>query len=205
MTRARSSERAIRFAVANTPEPQLSDVLDAVSHDLRNPLGTITLGATLLLDQCGFEPRTRRSLEMIERAAHRIQELGERLTDLASISSRHLQLDLEDVAAADLIATALADKQMLVELAVDGIRVTCDRRRLCHVFSMAVGERLRPTGEPVQIGATPRPDGQVVFSVAHGATLRLFEHSLASGIIAAHGGELWLEGTTVLFTLSLAS
>src|SRR5438874_541063 len=105
MTRPRSSERAIRFAVAKTPE-QLAEVLDAVSHDLRNPLGTITLGATLLIEQHEYEPRTRRSLEMIERAALRIQELGERLTDLASISGRHLQLELEEIAAADLIAPA---------------------------------------------------------------------------------------------------
>ena len=190
--------------VTKTPEPQLAEVLDAVSHDLRNPLGTITLGATLLLDQLGFEPRTRRSLEMIERAAHRIQELGERLTDLATISSRHLQLDLEDVKASELVEAALADKTPGVESAVDGITVRCDKKRVTEVLSMAIGERLRAPGEPVRIRASRR-QAQALFVIAHATTWRSFEHALAQGIITAHGGELWREGTSVLFTLPLAS
>lgn len=204
MTRARSSEGAIRFEpVAKTPEPELAEVLDAVSHDLRNPLGTITLGASLLLDQLAFEPRARRSLEMIERAAHRIQELGERLTDLASITSRHIHLELEEVKAADLVAAALVDRHPAFEPEVDEIRVRCDKKRVGHVIAMAVGERLRATGEPVRIRATRR-QAQALFVIAQAATWRSFEHTLAHGIVAAHGGELWLEGTTVLFTLPLA-
>jgi two-component system sensor histidine kinase MtrB len=186
------------------PEVPLADVLDAVSHDLRNPLGTITLGATLLLDRHDFEPRTRRSLEMIERAAHRIQELGERLTDLASIVSRHLQLDLQDVAAADLIAFALTDRVVAVVPAVDGITVRCDKKRVSEVVAMAVGDRLRVTGAPVRIRATRRPNGVALFVIANATAWRSFEHALAHGIVAAHGGELWLEGTNVVFTLPLA-
>jgi signal transduction histidine kinase len=208
MVRLRSSETAIRFApepVAKTPEPQIADVLEALAHDLRNPLGTITLGTSLLLDQHEGEPRTRRSLEMVQRAAHHIQDLLERMTDLSSILTSHLQLEIEEVTAADLIASVVDHKPVIVDPGADTIRVRCDKHRAGEVIAMAVGERLRGNGESVRIRTKVQAKTHGLFVVSHAATLRSFEYALAHGIIAAHGGELWIEGTSVLFTLPLAS
>jgi signal transduction histidine kinase len=204
MTRARSSETAdVEPAehAAKTPEPQTAEVLSAVSHDLRNPLGTITLGTTLLLNQYGHEPRARRPLEMIERSAQRMQDLLERLTDLAGVQGGHLELELEEFHASELVACALEGKSVATDLAIDNVTVHCDKKRVCEVIAMALGERTRPAGERVRIEATHQPSGQALFVIAEAATWRTVEQYLAHGIISAHGGELWLEAGSVLFTL----
>ncbi|HTL35606.1 MAG TPA: histidine kinase dimerization/phospho-acceptor domain-containing protein [Kofleriaceae bacterium] len=204
MTRARSSESAESRGpelVAKTYEPPTAEVLSAVTHDLRNPLGTIMLGTSMLLTQVSNEPRARRSLEMIERAAHRMSELLERLTDLAGVQSGHLELDLEDVHANELIACALADRHVAVEQTVDNVMVRCDRRRVCHVVALAIGDGLRPNGEPVRIHVTRRSGDHPLFVIGESAPWRAIELYLTHGIIAAHGGELWIEGGSVFFTL----
>jgi signal transduction histidine kinase len=203
MTRARSSETELQPPdhAAKTPEPQTAEVLTAISHDLRNPLGTITLGTTLLLNQYGHEPRVRRPLEMIQRSAHRMQELLERLTDLAGLQGGHLELELEDVHASELVEGALAGNSVATEQTIDNVTVRCDKRRLCHVLALAMGDRLRPGGESVSIHVTHQPGGTALFVIGEIAAWRPVEHYLAHGIIAAHGGELWVEGSSVFFTL----
>ena len=203
MNRARSLEAAVKPPdhAARTPEPQASEVLSAVSHDLRNPLGTITLGTTLLLNNYGHEPRARRPLEMIHRAAQRMQELMERLGDLAGIQGGHLDLDTEAIHSTELIACGLEGASVATEQTIDNVIVQADRKRVCHVLQLALGDRLRDTGEPVRIHVTKQVSGQALFVIADCAPWRTVEHYLAHGIIAAHGGELWLEGSSLFFTL----
>jgi signal transduction histidine kinase len=204
MTRARSSETAetsLPESVAKTSEPETSEVLSAVSHDLRNPLGTIMLGTTLLLNQIAHEPRSRRPLEMIERAAQRMNGLLERLTDLAGVQGGHLELDVEDLHANELIACALEGKSIATEQTIDNVTVRCDRKRVCEVVGLAVGDNLREGGEPIRIHVTNRRGAQPLFVIAESAPWRTVDYYLAHGIIAAHGGELWLEGGSVFFTL----
>jgi signal transduction histidine kinase len=204
MTRARSSETADgrdTELVAKTPEPQTAEVLSAVSHDLRNPLGTIMLGTTMLLGQLGHEPRAKRPLEMIERAAHRMNDMLERLTDLAGVQGGHLELEIEDVHATDLVACALEGKHVPTQQIVENVTVRCDRRRVCHVVALAIGDSLRANGEPIRIHVTRRSGDQPLFVIGESAPWRKIELYLTHGIIAAHGGELWLEGDSVFFTL----
>jgi signal transduction histidine kinase len=204
MTRARSSETADVGPTehnAKTPEPHPAEVLSAVSHDLRNPLGTITLGTTLLLNQYGHEPRARRPLEMIQRSAQRMQDLLERLTDLAGVQGGHLELDLAPIHATELVACALEGKAIATDQAIDNVTVHCDKKRVCHVIAMALGDFEHSTGERVRIEVTHQPSGQALFVIAEASPWRTVEHYLAHGIIAAHGGELWMEAGSVLFTL----
>ena len=176
-------------------------MLAAISHDLRNPLGTITLGTTLLLNQYGQEPKARRPLEMIQRAALRMQQLMERLTDLAGIQDGHLELELEDIPASELVACGLDGKQLETEQSIDNVTIRCDKRRVCHVLNLAFGDGLRDSGEPVRIHVMTRPSGQALFVIGEMPHWRSVEHYFANGIIAAHGGELWLEGASMFFTL----
>ena len=70
------------------------DILAIVSHDLRTPLGTIQLSATMMLGRLGTDPRWRRHLEMIQRASQRMKALIGDLLDTANIRARRLQLEL---------------------------------------------------------------------------------------------------------------
>ena len=56
-------------------DEQREELLSIVSHDLRNPLGTIELSATLLLTQLGEESPARPHLELIHGSAQRMDRL----------------------------------------------------------------------------------------------------------------------------------
>jgi signal transduction histidine kinase len=194
MTRARTSDTAhLRSEPAEkTPEqPGTAEVLAAVSHDLRNPLGTIILGSTLLLSQFGQEPRARRSLEMIQRSAHRMEGLLETLTDISSLESGQLQLRCEDVDVAGLLHELLADRSTVH--AIDGAIVHCDRKRVTRLLSTLAG-----TAHTIRVS---RDSGKVLFEIAQSVPLRTVERYVAHGIVSAHGGDVWIEGSSLFFTL----
>ena len=166
-------------------------MLAAVSHDLRNPLGTIILGSSLLLSQLGQEPRARRALEMIQRSAHRMEGLLETLTDISSLESGQLELQCEDIDVAELLRELLADRTTAHE--TDGAIVHCDRKRVTRLLQTFVD-----SAHAIHVS---RNSGKVQFVIAECVPLRTVERYVAHGIVSAHGGDLWIEGSSVFFTL----
>ncbi|HSD90263.1 MAG TPA: HAMP domain-containing sensor histidine kinase [Kofleriaceae bacterium] len=172
-------------------EPGAAEVLAAVSHDLRNPLGTIVLGSTVLLSQVGQEPRARRALEMIQRSAHKMERMLEMLTDISSLESGKLELQCEDVDVAELLRELLAERS--TPLTTDGAIVHCDRKRVARLLESLVGR-----AHTIHVS---RNGGKVLFVIAESVPLRTVERYVAHGIVCAHGGEIWTEGSSVFFTL----
>jgi signal transduction histidine kinase len=153
------------------------DVLAVVSHDLRSPLQTVQLSATMLLTQLAPDPRSRRHLEMIQRACVRMEKLIEDLLDTASIREGRLQLvrELEAVEsifseAIDLYTPLAAERTIQVigdRVGLEGIEVSCDRNRILQVIGNLMSNAIkfcRP-GDTIRIGARCEGD-RVVFSVA---------------------------------------
>src|SRR5262249_7247782 len=111
------------------------DVLAIVSHDLRNPLGAIDLGASLLQQTHREDPTITRQLEVIRRSADRMAHLIDDLLDMASINAGRLSLVSTREDAARLLAevvdlhepTALDRGITLVrDGPTSGIELDCD-------------------------------------------------------------------------------
>ncbi|HEX2779721.1 MAG TPA: ATP-binding protein, partial [Gemmatimonadaceae bacterium] len=141
------------------------EVLAIVSHDLRNPLHTILLGAgaasELLPDGL---PAVRSSLEMVRRAAHRAERLIRDLLDITRIESGHLELDRAAVPVAELLAEAAESaapraREARITLGIDqqsdGQMVSVDRHRALQVLDNLLSNALKftPAGGQVRIGA----------------------------------------------------
>jgi signal transduction histidine kinase len=58
-------------------------ILEIVSHDIRDPLGTILFAARRLQDVAGAGSPERKHAEKVERGVHRIQHIVDDLLDLA--------------------------------------------------------------------------------------------------------------------------
>lgn len=165
------------------------DVLGIVSHDLRNPLNTIQMSSSFMLDLIGPDGVTipgsaegappvslDRHFSVILRAARRANALIEDLLDVTRIDARHLAVDPVEVAASSLIDEAVLDAAPLaadrsIELGHawhDGdITVMADRGRISQVFSNLVGNALKFTPQGGRIDLEGRVvDGEVTFSVA---------------------------------------
>jgi PAS domain S-box-containing protein len=128
------------------------DILAIVSHDLRTPLGTIQLSATLMLGQLGADPRWRRHLEMIQRASQRMEALIDDLLDTANIRARRLQLEVRPEVADDLVREAFDVHRPLVQekgiafercCDIGDSALRCDRNRILQVFGNLIGNAVK--------------------------------------------------------------
>jgi len=165
------------------------DVLGIVSHDLRNPLNTINMSASFLLDligpaglmipggdQGGPPVSLTAKLNIVVRAVRRANSLIEDLLDVTRIDSKRLAVDQTMVDAQALIDEALLDLAPLATEAGiglahawegDPLRVPADRKRIYQVFSNLVGNALKftPKGGRIDVRGL-MSGGDAVFTIA---------------------------------------
>ncbi|MBA3538621.1 MAG: GAF domain-containing protein [Deltaproteobacteria bacterium] len=195
--------------------------LAIVSHDLRSPLNTIVLAASLLGDGQAASP----TLVKIQNAADRMDQLIDDLLDFASIESGQLAIAIlphevtailgESAASVEAIAHA-AHVTLLVMMPPERAVILCDRLRILQVLGNLLGNAVKicRSGDRISLAAEVRGH-EVVFSVADtgpGISLdnqqHLFERhwrsadasykgtglglTIARGIVETHGGRIWV-------------
>jgi signal transduction histidine kinase len=141
-------ERAVRLR---------DEQLAVVSHDLRNPLNTISLRVEQLRKAPHMQEDQRaRAVEQIHRSVERMARLIKDLLDRAAIEAGSLSIDrapqpvgaLAREAAEVMRPLALERGQTLtVELPPDDIRVECDRDRTLQVLWNLLGNAIKFTPE----------------------------------------------------------
>jgi len=143
------------------------DLLAVVSHDLRNPLSTISLCTTLIADMLPPRARTRevmRRLDVIRRSVDQMERLIQDLLDTARAEAGRLTLEPHELQLAPLLAEAIltlrplaAEKSQRLEIAVaDGVPpVRADRQRTLQVVSNLVGNAIKftPPGGRITVRA----------------------------------------------------
>lgn len=153
---------------------QLHEQFVAVlGHDLRNPLGAISMAAKLVLDR-QIDDVTRRNVERIQRSAYRSLEMAEALLDLAraklgpgiGIMLREvtdLESQLGHVVAE--LRTVNPTREVDVTIAPLGA-VRCDAERVSRVLSNLLSNALShgAPGRPVTVDVRST-DGMLVISV----------------------------------------
>ncbi|MBW4050759.1 MAG: PAS domain S-box protein [Proteobacteria bacterium] len=212
-------ENARLYHAAEQAVQARDQVLGIVAHDLRNPLDTILMQATLLRRR-GGEP------ERIERAASRINRLIQDLLDVTCMEAGRLSIHPVRVRVGQVIIDSLEAQQALVsstslevrlDVSPELTEIWADRDRLLQVFENLMGNAVKFTGAGgrITIGARPREE-EVLFWVAdtgfgisaedlphvfdrfwqarkaerRGAGLGL---PIVKGVVEAHGGHVWVE------------
>lgn len=155
------------------------ELLAAVSHDLRNPLSTIAMVASLLLVAPALdEPakRLRRHAEKLDRAAKRMEHLLRNLQDLVGIESGKFSINLNPTPLAALLTESVqahvpAAQAKSIKLLSDtkdcDLWVACDRERILQVLANLIGNAIQftPDGGTVELRCRHRPN-EVCLSVA---------------------------------------
>ena len=176
-------DRADREAEARHSAEAASRARDAVlaivSHDLRNPVGSVITAAAFLLDTLADEVLATpqgQQVGVIHRAARRANRLLEDLMDVTRIESGGLSVDVAPVQAPGLLADAAEamrglaeenDVKLLTDPAGQLPCVLADRDRILQVFANLAGNAVKftPAGGTVTLGAVCA-EGVVRFSVA---------------------------------------
>jgi signal transduction histidine kinase len=144
-----------------------AEVVTIVAHDLRTPLNAISMGASLLQDGGQTDPQQAAMLEVIRRAAHRMDRLIGDLLEAGRLDAgRTLWISPAPLALGPVLeqvcqevsATAHAKSQALgCELPPDLPRVHADRARVAQVVANLVANaaKFTPRGGRIALSAVP--------------------------------------------------
>jgi signal transduction histidine kinase len=153
---ALAMDNALFYEEAHRSRRAREQLLAVVSHDLRNPLGTILVGASYL-ERISREVEhggpIRKSARIIQRSAERMKSLIGDLMDLAQIHAGGLAVERETNNAAEIIHDSLEILKPLAAskgLHLDGsaradLEVSCDRDRVMQILSNLVGNAIKFT------------------------------------------------------------
>ncbi|HEX5727290.1 MAG TPA: ATP-binding protein, partial [Longimicrobiaceae bacterium] len=171
-------ENARLYDAARSATRARDDMLGVVSHDLRNPIHTIFMGASFLLDLLPPEGKEveRKQAAVIKRAAERGNRLIQDLLDITHIESGRLSLDRRPHHAGSIADEAVEQARMLaaergIALARgetdDGVVVEVDRDRVLQALGNLIGNALKftPAGGRVTV-SVHRSGGAVCIAVA---------------------------------------
>jgi signal transduction histidine kinase/DNA-binding response OmpR family regulator len=173
-------DNALLYGEAQRATRARDDMLAIVSHDLRNPLNTIHMSTSFLLDILetpgATTPPIIPQLQLMKRATGRANALIQDLLDISRIESGTLAVEDAPTSAAALLADAVLDLEQLVaskglrfesEWQGDDVQVSADRGRIAQVFSNLVGNAIKftPKGGFVRVTGKRR-DNYVDFVVA---------------------------------------
>jgi signal transduction histidine kinase len=156
------------------------EFLMTVSHELRTPLTAIVGWARMLSSGQIDESRRPRAVEAIERNAGALRRLVDDLLDMSRIVSGKLRLDVQPVALADVLATAIdairpaaeAKRiQVATTIGAAGLAVPGDAGRLQQVVwnLLANAVKFTPNGGRIDIRAM-RASDQIEITVTDTGT-----------------------------------
>lgn len=173
---AMAVEHAVLVADLERSIGARDELVGIVSHDLRSPLSTIRMAASVLSDDLnGTMNKGAARVGMILRATTRMEALVRDLLDVTALEGGGFTLDRTRHDAATLVGEAIelfagSATQKGVTLAstvVAGIALDCDGERAIQVLSNLVGNALKftPEGGSVTISAALETAGFCTFTV----------------------------------------
>ena len=156
----------------------LEEIIGVVSHDLRNPLGTILMGASTLLH--GADPndpklaRIRGVADRMQRQAERMARLIGDLVDFSAILGKRFTIAAKPSdparvleAAAVALAPLCADRGIELGTSLDGAgaaelpSIACDGERVVQLALVlgAAGLKVAPRGSTISLRFEPEAGG----------------------------------------------
>ena len=169
-------EHARLFHEAQQATRARDDVLAVVAHDLRNPLNTVSMAVSLMLESTPLEMvQERRQVEIVRRAADRMNRMIQDLLDVKRMESGRLAIDAKPELPVGLINDTIdmlrplaSGSTIRLEANVDeGLPlVLADSARIQQVLSNLVGNAVKFTPRSGRVSITAEHiDGEVRFGV----------------------------------------
>jgi PAS domain S-box-containing protein len=191
---ALSVDNARLYSRAQQAARTREEVLAFVSHDLRNPLATILLNASALLETIPsdrLDADEREQLEWIARSSEQMNRMIQDLLDVARIESGQLPIRLARTSMRSVVneAAALLQPQVREEnllLDIEGVperlEIELDRERVLRVLLNLIGNAIRFTPG----GGRIRVEAEIL-----GGSVRIAVRDTGVGIASDEGARLF--------------
>jgi PAS domain S-box-containing protein len=175
-TAALAIDNGLLYRQAREATRWRDQVLGFVAHDLRNPLSSVSLSASLLAEASLSAEDQAWQLDGILRSAEQMDHLIQDLLDITRIEAGRLRVEPERVGLASLLHEALQTMQaratakgLTIEKEVLGSPepVWADRQRILQVLSNLLGNAIKftPAGGRITLRAMAQPE-EVLVSVS---------------------------------------
>ncbi|MGH7445444.1 MAG: GAF domain-containing sensor histidine kinase [Longimicrobiales bacterium] len=162
-------ENARLYRQAEQAIASRDEVLAVVSHDLRNPVNRVRMGAELLLESFEMPPGSQRVVNVLIRAADEMNRLIGDLLDVTRIEAGRLSIKPARVALFDLLdrleeahAQAATPKRQVwrVERPAEPVNLHADEGRLLQALGNLVGNAMKfsPVEGVVRVAVEALPD-----------------------------------------------
>ncbi|HKR63041.1 MAG TPA: ATP-binding protein, partial [Thermoanaerobaculia bacterium] len=172
-----SIDNAVLYHESQQAVRAREEVLAIVSHDLRNPLSAITLGASLLQTSKSLSSDDREQIDTIAVSARRMSRLIADLLDVTRVEGgKRLPIDPAPVTVADIFSEAddifraqagVAQVSIVYEHDDALPPVHADRHRVMQVLSNLIGNSLKFTPPGGRITARAEAhESEVLFTVS---------------------------------------
>jgi len=169
-------EHARLFHEAQQATRARDDVLAVVAHDLRNPLNTVSMAVSLMLESTPPERvQERRQVEIVRRAADRMNRMIQDLLEVKRMESGRLAIDAKAESPVSLINDTIdmlrplasgSTIRLEANVEEDLPQVLADSARIQQVLSNLVGNAVKFTPRNGRVSVTAEPaDGEVRFGV----------------------------------------
>src|SRR5437773_7085389 len=169
-------EHARLFHEAQQATRARDDVLAVVAHDLRNPLNTVSMAVSLMLESTPPERvQERRQVEIVRRATDRMNRMIQDLLDVKRMESGRLTIDARPEPPSalindtiDMLRPLATGSTIRLETSIDERLppVLADAARVQQVLSNLVGNAVKFTPRNGRITVcAERIDGEVRFGV----------------------------------------
>jgi len=175
---ATAIENARLYADAQKAIRLREHVLAIVSHDLRNQISVVSMGANQLarkasaLDGIDF----KKPIETLQRTANNMQHLVGDLLDMASIQAGRLSIEQQPVEFKPILVESCQSHEpmarakglrLLSDLTVGDVEMLCDRDRIVQVLANLLGNAIKlcERGDSITLRAEVR-DGDVLVAVS---------------------------------------
>jgi PAS domain S-box-containing protein len=153
------------------------EMLAIVSHDLRNPLGSILMSAAMIKRKSpsddGF---TMAQANQIQRAGERMNQMIEDLLNLAKIESGNYAITKREVCGCNVVTEAVEmmsaqaqEKNIKIETSGTDqpLQMSCDHTQILRVFSNLIGNAIKFTPEFGWVRVAAEDQGkEVLFTVS---------------------------------------
>lgn len=176
LDRFRSAKQKIRSEEEAAQERYRSNLLRAISHDLRTPLSAIMGTSEMILDMSEAHDPRHDLAQDIYQDADWLHSLVENILSLTRIQDGHLNLHLEKEAAEEIIASSLdhiakraPQRQINVSIPQEVLMIPMDGKLIQQVLINLLDNALKHTHPQDEISLTLRREQtEAVFTVRDG-------------------------------------
>ena len=166
------AESVARYSALHRESQNL--FLAILGHDVRSPLGAISMGAQILMRNASASPHSFKTASLIASSSHRVAEI---VSDLLDFSTGHLGdgipvttslMDFSPVCTTIVEELSLSHPERRIQLDIAGdMEVVWDRARISQAFGNLVNNAIDhgSAGEPIGVRIQAHDGDEIVWTI----------------------------------------